>query len=126
MSKTEYHSSPLGPAARTAIIKAVQKKVRKSYVNIAGVDLDDWATQLNDVAAGLTTADIEAFEDGIREHLKRLKSSHTGFYHGVEARFLPQHSINATVKSVGSVAPAFTCPNDRQALCRTGPCGAFT
>jgi hypothetical protein len=42
MSKTEYHSSPLSPAARTAIIKAVQKKVRKSYVNIARVDLDDW------------------------------------------------------------------------------------
>ena len=34
-------------------------------------------------------------------HRKGLKSSHTAFYHGFHARFLPQHSINATLKSIG-------------------------
>jgi carboxyl-terminal processing protease len=38
----------------------------------------------------------------VREQVKQLKSSHTAFYHGFHARFLPQHSINATLKSVGT------------------------
>ena len=36
----------------------------------------------------------------MRLALNGLKSSHTAFYHGVQNRFPPQHSINATLKKL--------------------------
>jgi len=69
---------------------------------VAGVDLEAWAKNLNRASAGLTDASVESFENGIREQLKLLKTSHTVFYHGSFGRFLPQHSINATLKSIGA------------------------
>ena len=94
--------SPLTPTDRAAIVKAIAKRVRKRYVNVARVDLDSWAEHLSRATAKFSTSPIEDFENAIREHLKSLKSSHTAFYHGFDARFPPQHSINATLKSVGS------------------------
>ncbi len=93
---------PLSPKQRAAIIAAIKQRVQKSYVNVAGVDLDAWARAFDDRVAPSLGGDTEAFEQSVREHLKELKSSHTAFYHGFHHRFLPQHTINATLKSIGS------------------------
>lgn len=69
---------------------------------MAGIDLDAWTRELDNAAPDLFTMTVEEFESAVRERLKQLKSSHTAFYHGFHARFLPQHSINATLKSVGT------------------------
>ena len=71
-------------------------------MNVASVDLTAWNDDLKRAQPELLTKSTEDFENGIREQLKGLKSSHTAFYHGFHARFLPQHSINATLKSIGS------------------------
>ena len=92
----------LSPKQRAAIISAIKQRVRKSFVNVAGVNLVAWASGLDDRIASNLTTDTNAFEESVRQHLKALKSSHTAFYHGFHHRFLPQHTINATLKSVGS------------------------
>jgi C-terminal processing protease CtpA/Prc len=102
MTNEEIHTIQLSPAKRAAIIKAISDHVQKRFVNVAGVDLDQWKDDLRRAEPGLLARSIADFEYGIREHLKGLKSSHTAFYHGIHARFLPQHSINATMKSIGS------------------------
>jgi C-terminal processing protease CtpA/Prc len=102
MTKEETHTIQLSPAKRSAIIKAISAHVQKRFVNVAGVNLEAWKDTLNRAEPELLTKSTDEFENGIREHLKGLKSSHTGFYHGFHARFLPQHSINATLKSIGS------------------------
>lgn len=70
-------------------------------MNLAGVDLVAWQADLKRAEAALLTAPIDEFEKGINEHLKGLQSSHVAFYHGLQAKFLPQHSINATLKIIG-------------------------
>ena len=102
MTKEETHTIQLSPAKRSAIIKAISAHVQKRFVNVAGVNLEAWKDTLNRAEPELLTMSTDEFENGIREHLKGLKSSHTAFYHGFHARFLPQHSINATLKSIGS------------------------
>lgn len=92
----------LSPKQRAAIIAAIKKRVQKSYVNVAGVDLDAWTRALDDRVSSNPTGDAESFEQSVREHLKELKSSHTAFYHGFHHRFPPQHTINATLKKIGS------------------------
>jgi C-terminal processing protease CtpA/Prc len=102
MTTNNMQPTVLSRKAITGIVEAIKKRVRKDYVNVAGVDLDRWALELEAQLPSLATKTVEEFESAIREHLQRLKTSHTGFFHGVQARFLPQHSINATLKSVGS------------------------
>ena len=92
----------LSPKARKEIIREIDRRVRKNYVNLGGIDLDEWVRELESAAAGLSTSSVEDFENGVRARLKYLKSSHTAFYHGFNSRFLPQHTINATLKSIGS------------------------
>jgi len=95
-------TTALSPKARKEIIREIDRRVRKNYVNLGGVDLDEWVRELESAAAGLSTGSVEDFENGVRARLKYLKSSHTAFYHGFNSRFLPQHTINATLKSIGS------------------------
>ena len=95
-------TTALSPKARKEIIREIDRRVRKNYVNLGGVDLDEWVRELESTAAGLSTGSVEDFENGVRARLKYLKSSHTAFYHGFNSRFLPQHTINATLKSIGS------------------------
>jgi carboxyl-terminal processing protease len=102
MTKNQTDAVPPGSKQRAAIVDAIKQRVRKNYVNIGGVDLDAWGRDFSDRIAGSLAGDIEQFEEQVREQLKALKSSHTAFYHGFQNRFLPQHTINATLKSVGS------------------------
>jgi C-terminal processing protease CtpA/Prc len=102
MIKNETLTRALSLKARAAIVKAIKQRVRKNYVNVAGVDLASWTGDLDNAVPELLRKPVEDFEADVRERLKALKSSHTAFYHGVHARFLPQHSINATLKSVGT------------------------
>ncbi|MCU1325431.1 MAG: Carboxyl-terminal protease [Bryobacterales bacterium] len=102
MTTNEEQPTALSGKLIARIVEAINKRVRKDYVNVAGVDLKAWALELEAQVPSLANKSVEAFENAIREHLQQLKTSHTGFFHGVQARFLPQHSINATLKSVGS------------------------
>jgi carboxyl-terminal processing protease len=102
MTKNQTNAASPDSKQRAAIVEAIKQRVRKSYVNVGGVDLDAWARDFDDRIAGSLAGEIEEFEEHVREHLKALKSSHTAFYHGLQNRLLPQHTINATLKSVGS------------------------
>ena len=48
----------------------------------------------------LLSADLAAFEAGIRQLLTELKTSHTVFYHSLPKELLPQHTINASLRDV--------------------------
>ena len=100
MTATEKQTNILPSQARTKILRTIKKLVTSKFINIAGVNLDQWAQDL-DQRAGLFRDDTnEGFENGVRLALNGLKSSHTAFYHGVQNRFPPQHSINATLKKL--------------------------
>jgi C-terminal processing protease CtpA/Prc len=84
---------------RTAILARIKKLVFKRHFNIAGVDLVAWARQIDERTPELLRADRGQFEAGVQETLDRLRSSHTVFYSESAQRVLPQHSINATLRS---------------------------
>jgi carboxyl-terminal processing protease len=46
----------------------------------------------------LLTGDTESFEAGVQQLLEELGGSHTVFYHESANRFLPQHTINASLR----------------------------
>ena len=62
---------------RTEILGAIRKQVLKHH----------------------NAGETEAFETGVQELLEGLGCSHTVFYHESVNRFLPQHTINASVVS---------------------------
>src|SRR4051812_21269881 len=82
---------------RKQILNAIRKRVLKHHFNAAGVNYDDWLKSFDQGSSELFTVDDEAFEIGVQELLKELRSSHTGFYHEQPNRLLPQHTINATL-----------------------------
>jgi carboxyl-terminal processing protease len=84
---------------RRAILAAIRKSILKRHFNVGGVDYDEWARRFDELAASLLTANLEAFEEGIRGALSELRSSHTVFYHERTNRLLPQHSIGATIRA---------------------------
>jgi hypothetical protein len=43
---------------------------------------------------------LRAFENGVRQLLAELKTSHTVFYHSLPKELLPQHTINASLRDV--------------------------
>ena len=43
---------------------------------------------------------MRVFEDGVRQLLAELKTSHTVFYHSLPKELLPQHTINASLRDV--------------------------
>ena len=88
---------PLPSQARVQIVHAIEKHVRSKFVNLAGVDLDQWSQAIHSQLAEAIEAPVQVFEDVVRGALSGLKSSHTGFFHGFQNRLLPQHSINATL-----------------------------
>ena len=61
---------------RTEILGAIRKQVLKHH----------------------NAGETEAFETGVQELLEGLGCSHTVFYHESVNRFLPQHTINASVR----------------------------
>ena len=85
---------------RIRILDAVVKHVLRHHINIAGVDYDNWRTSLAKKTGDLLQADELDFEQGVRDSLTGLGTSHTGFYHSQPREMLPQHTINATVRAI--------------------------
>ena len=103
MTPTQTQIETLSTQARVKMVRAVEKLVRTKFVNLAGVDLDRWSRELRALTEPILDCTAEDFEQAVRQALQGLKSSHTGFYHGVQNRFLPQHSINATLTNCASL-----------------------
>jgi C-terminal processing protease CtpA/Prc len=79
------------------ILATVRNRVLRNHFNVAGIDYAEWTRAFDQRSAELLTVDTETFECGVQDLLKRLRSSHTGFYHDRPNRLFPQHTINATL-----------------------------
>ena len=79
------------------ILSAIRKRILKSHFNVAGIDYQAWFRSYDARSSELLDADRKAFEAGVQEVLRDLRSSHTGFYHERPTRLFPQHTINATL-----------------------------
>ena len=47
MTKLDNSITQLSPKTTAAIVKAIKRRVRKNYVNVAGIDLESWAQDLD-------------------------------------------------------------------------------
>ena len=99
MNKTNMTPTSPTPKQRAEILASVKEGILKHHFNVGGVDYEEWARRFDEQSPSLLSADIEVFEGGIRNALSELGSSHTVFYHERTNRLLPQHSINATIRS---------------------------
>jgi carboxyl-terminal processing protease len=89
----------LNQKQRTRILDRIKKAVLKHHFNVSGIDYPTWTAEFDSRRPALVEGDIESFENGVKELLVELRSSHTGFYHERPNRLFPQHTINATLKS---------------------------
>ena len=85
---------------RIRILDAIVKHVLSHHINITGVDYEKWRGSVVAKTGTLLKADEMEFEQGVRDSLIALGTSHTGFYHSQPREMLPQHTINATVRAV--------------------------
>jgi C-terminal processing protease CtpA/Prc len=85
---------------RLAVISRVRTLVLKHHFNIGNVDYGEWCREVDQQSATLSAADESVFEEGIRDLLAKLKSSHTNFYATDVNSTRPQHVIGATLRSV--------------------------
>jgi C-terminal processing protease CtpA/Prc len=85
---------------RTQILRATKKLVLAHHINVAGIDYGAWTQHVDERTAELLTSDVASFEEGIRQLLSELKTSHTVFYHSLPTELLPQHTINASLRDV--------------------------
>ena len=90
----------LSERERTEILGAIRKQVLKHHINVGGVNYDAWFKLMEERTPALLTGDTEAFETGVQQLLLELGGSHTVFYHESANRFLPQHTINASLRLV--------------------------
>ena len=88
----------LSDSERTDILGAIKKQVLKHHINVGGVSYDAWFKLIEARTPALLAGDTEAFEAGVQEVLQELGCSHTVFYHESANRFLPQHTINASLR----------------------------
>jgi C-terminal processing protease CtpA/Prc len=88
----------LSPRIRTKILTSIRKRVLKHHINVSGVSYEAWTQHFDERRPELLAADTDGFENGVRQLLSELGSSHTVFYHERSNRLLPQHSINATLR----------------------------
>jgi C-terminal processing protease CtpA/Prc len=98
MATNKNCEEPLRRKERARILASVKKLVLKRHFNVAAVSYNDWIRSVDQRTEELLSADSEGFENGIRELLSGLGSSHTLFYHEEARQVLPQHSINATLR----------------------------
>ena len=87
-------------AARLKVISRVKAIVLKHHFNIGHVDYSDWSRAVDEQIPTLLTADDNAFDEGVRDLLSQLKSSHTNLYRSDTNPTMPQHVIGATLRSV--------------------------
>src|SRR5579884_2951479 len=85
---------------RTEILKSIKKRVLANHINVAGIDYGVWAQHVDERTPELLTCEVREFEDGVRQLLAELKTSHTVFYHSLPKELLPQHTINASLRDV--------------------------
>jgi C-terminal processing protease CtpA/Prc len=85
---------------RLAVISRVKTVVLKHHFNIGNVDYAEWCREVDQQSAALTAAEDGVFEEGVRDLLAKLKSSHTTFYAADVNSTKPQHVIGATFRSV--------------------------
>jgi len=93
----------LEPTDRLKVISRVKAIVVKRHFNIGNVDYADWSRAVDEQIAALLTADDNTFDEGVRNLLCQLKSSHTNFYRSDTNPTLPQQVIGATLRSVSKV-----------------------
>jgi carboxyl-terminal processing protease len=77
--------------------------VVKYHFNIGNIDYVDWSRAVDEQIPTLLTADDDAFEEGVRNLLCQLKSSHTNFYRSDTNSSMPQHVMGATLRSVSGI-----------------------
>src|SRR5450432_520595 len=90
----------LEPTDRLKVISRVKATVVKHHFNIGNVDYAEWSRAVDEQIPTLLKADDNTFDEGIRNLLSRLKSSHTNFYRSDTNPALPQHVVGATLRSV--------------------------
>src|SRR6266498_528446 len=90
----------LEPTDRLKVISRVKAIVVKHHFNIGNVDYADWSGAVDDQIPSLLATDDNAFEEGVRNLLCQLKSSHTNFYRSDTNPTMPQHVVGATLRSV--------------------------
>jgi carboxyl-terminal processing protease len=86
--------------SRLKVIDRLKALVLKHHFNIGNVDYVDWFRTVDRETPALLVVDDHGFEEGIRNLLSHLRSSHTNFYHVGTNPILPQHLIGATLRSV--------------------------
>jgi carboxyl-terminal processing protease len=86
---------------RAEILKSIQKRVLANHINVAGIDYSAWVQKVDERTPELLDCEVREFEDGVRQLLAELKTSHTVFYHSLPKELLPQHTINASLRDVG-------------------------
>jgi carboxyl-terminal processing protease len=90
----------LEPTDRLKVLSRVKAIVVKRHFNIGNVDYADWSRKVDEQTPTLLTTDDNTFDDGVRNLLCELKSSHTNFYRSNANPTMPQHVIGATLRSV--------------------------
>jgi C-terminal processing protease CtpA/Prc len=98
MIESRYQTNSLTRKQRTSLLKRIRKLVLEHHVNVAGASYEVWARTFDERTTELLAADMEHFEEGIRQLLSELGTSHTVLYKDQGIRLLPQHSINATLR----------------------------
>jgi carboxyl-terminal processing protease len=90
----------LEPTDRLKVISRVKAIVVKRHFNIGNVNYADWCRAVDEQTPTLLTADENTFDEGVRNLLCQLKSSHTNFYRSDTNPTMPQHVVGATLRSV--------------------------
>jgi len=87
------------PQERAKILASIKKAVLKHHINVGGVSYDAWTALVDQRTPGLLEAETNLFESGVKDLLSELKSSHIAFFHEAGKQLLPQHTLNATLRS---------------------------
>ena len=87
-------------AKRRAVVSRVKTAVLKHHFNIGNVDYAEWCKEVDEQSPALIAGDDNTFEEGMRDLLAKLRSSHTTFYATKHNTTKPQHVIGATLRSV--------------------------
>ena len=89
---------------REEIITTVKKLVAERHINVSNPnqDYESWLAVVDQRTPHLLNAETHAFEAGLTELLKELRSSHTAFFHQRRDAMPAPYSINATLRAVDS------------------------
>jgi C-terminal processing protease CtpA/Prc len=90
----------LPPAERLKIISRVKATVLRHHFDVGHVNYAEWCKSVEEQRLFLLIGDDDEFENGVRNLVSELKSSHTNFYRSDTQATLPQHAIGATLRSV--------------------------